>query len=127
MLALQIEMRAAWQCGKVTREQIPEVYRNRLAEIHETDGVLMAQPQQVRGSELGNLIQIATLYFNRDEPNSVILNDQSVFRIQGQVAVATEMHVGIGAFGTTRASAGRFVGVVGTPQQLAWRSLPGFA
>ena len=57
----------------------------------------------------------------------VVLYDQSVFRIQGQVAVAPEMHVGMGAFGTTRARAGRFVGVVGTPQQLAWKSLPGFA
>ena len=93
----------------MTREQIPEVYGDRLAGIVETDGVLKAQPKQVVRSKFGNVIQIATLYVNRDKLNPVVLNDQSVFRVQGKVAAATEIHVGIGAFGTTRASAGRFI------------------
>jgi hypothetical protein len=109
MVALRIEIREALQSGKVTREQIPEVYGDRLAGIVETDGVLKAQPKQVARSQFGNVIQIATLYVNRDKPHPVVLNDQSVFRVQGKVAAATEIHIGIGAFGTTRASAGRFI------------------
>lgn len=93
----------------LTREQIREVYGDRLAEAANADGVLKAQPKQIRQSKFGNVIQIATLYVNRDKPNPVVLNKQSVFRVQGKVAVATEIHVGFGAFGTTRASAGRFL------------------
>ena len=75
MLALQIEIREAGQCGKVTPEQIPGVYRNRLAEIRATDGVLVAQPKQVPGSGFGNVIPTATLSVNRDKPNPVVLYD----------------------------------------------------
>jgi hypothetical protein len=107
MAALRFTIREALQSGKVTREQIPEVHGDRLAGISETTGVLKAQPKQVGRSRFGNVIQVATLYVNRDKPNPVVLNDQSVFRVQGRVAAATEIHVGIGAFGTTRASAGR--------------------
>ena len=109
MEALRIEIREALQSGRVTREQIPDVYGDRLARISETDGVLKAQPKQIRRSKFGNVIHIATLYVNRDKPNPVVLNEQSVFRVQGKVAAATEIHVGFGAFGTTRASAGRFL------------------
>ena len=46
VLALQIKIREAAQCGKVTPEQIPGVYRNRLAEIRETDGWRLGGPTQ---------------------------------------------------------------------------------
>lgn len=109
MFALRMEIREALGAGIVTREQIREVYGDRLAEAANTEGVLKAQPKQIRQSKFGNVIQIATLYVNRDKPNPVVLNKQSVLRVQGKVAVATEIHVGFGAFGTTRASAGRFL------------------
>lgn len=109
LVALRIEIREALHNGKVTREQIPGIYGDRLARISEADGVLKAQPKQIGRSKFGNVIQIATLYVNRDKPNPVVLNERSVFRVQGRVAVAAEIHVGFGAFGTTRASAGRFL------------------
>jgi hypothetical protein len=109
MVALRMEIRDALGAGKVTREQIRDVYVDRLAEAANTDGVLKAQPKQIRRSKFGNVIQIATLYLNRNKPNPIVLNEQSAFRVQGKVAVATEIHVGFGAFGTTRASAGRFL------------------
>ena len=80
-----------------------------MAEINEATGVLRAEPKQISRSQFGNVIQIATLFVNRDKPNPVILNEQSVFRVQGNVAAATEIHFGIGAFGTHRAGAGRFL------------------
>lgn len=109
MFALRMEIRHALGTGKVTREQIRDVYGDRLAEAANTDGFLKAQPKQIRQSKFGNVIQIATLYVNRDKPNPVVLNDRSLFRVQGKVSAATEIHVGIGAFGTTHASAGRFL------------------
>ncbi len=109
MVALRMEIRDALGAGKVTREQIRDVYAARLAEAANTDGVLKAQPKQIRRSKFGNVIQIATLYLNRNKPNPIVLNEKSAFRVQGKVAVATEIHVGFGAFGTTRASAGRFL------------------
>ncbi|MCP4462776.1 MAG: FecR domain-containing protein [Planctomycetaceae bacterium] len=109
MFALRMEIREALKSGKVNREQIRDVYGDRLAEAANTDGVLKAQPKQIRQSKFGNVIQIATLHVNRDRPNPVVLNEQSVFRVQGKVAVATEINIGFAAFGTTRASAGRFL------------------
>jgi len=109
MVALRFEIRDALQRGQVLRSQIPEVYGARLANISETQGVLKAQPKQIRHSQFGNVIQIATLHVNRDQTNPVVLSEQSVFRVQGKVVSPTEIHVGIGAFGTTRASAGRFL------------------
>lgn len=112
MFALRMEIREALGAGKVTREQIRDVYGDRLAEATDADGVLKAQPKQIRQSKFGNVIQIATLYVNRDKPSPVVLTEQSVFRVRGNVAKvseSTEIHIGIGAFGTTRASAGRFL------------------
>ena len=109
MRRLRLEIRDALQRGDVRREQIPEVYGDRLAEIGEAEGVLKAQPKQISRSKFGNVIQIATLYVNRDQPNPVVLKAQNLFRVQGFVAEPTEIHVGFGAFGTTRASAGRFL------------------
>lgn len=109
MVALRFEIRDALQRGEVLRSQIPEVYGERLATISEMQGVLKAQPKQIRHSQFGNVIQIATLHVNRDQTNPVVLSEQSVFRVQGKVVSPTEIHVGIGAFGTTEASAGRFL------------------
>ena len=109
MHRLRFEIRDALQQGTLTRDQIPEIYGERMAEINEATGVLRAEPKQISRSQFGNVIQIATLFVNRDKPNPVILNEQSVFRVQGNVAAATEIHFGIGAFGTHRAGAGRFL------------------
>lgn len=109
MHRLRFEIRDALQQGTLTRDQIPDIYGERMAAITEAKGVLKAEPKQISRSQFGNVIQIATLFVNRDKPNPVILNEQSVFRVQGHVAAATEIHFGIGAFGTHRASAGRFL------------------
>lgn len=109
MLALRTEIRGALQNGQLRRDQISEVYGARLAESAEKNGVLRAEPKQVLGSPFGNVIQIATLYVNHDKPNPVVLQQGSMFRVRGEVATVTELRFGVGAFGTTRASAGRFI------------------
>ena len=106
---LRYDIRDALQSGQITRNQIREVYGDRLAEVADEDGTLRTQPKQVPGSPFGNVIQIATLYVNRDKPNPVVLKERSVFRVQGNVATVTQLSIGVGAFGTTRASAGRFI------------------
>jgi len=97
---------AKWE---ITRAEIRAVYGDRLAESREDDGMLNTQPKQVGRSEFGNVIHVTSLYVNRNKPNPVVLNDQSVFRVQGRVDKATEIHVGIGAFGTTQARAESFM------------------
>ena len=108
MLSLRTEIRGALQNRQLSRGQISEVYGARLAEIAEKDGILRAEPKRVVGSPFGNVIQIATLYVNHDKPNPVVLQQGSMFRVRGEVETASELRFGVGAFGTTRASAGRF-------------------
>ncbi|MDG2223325.1 MAG: FecR domain-containing protein [Rubripirellula sp.] len=105
MLALRLEIRDALQNEQVDRDQIREEYGARLAG---KDGTLRAKPKQVMGSPFGNVIQIATLYVNHDKPNPVVLQRESLFRVQVRVATATKLNFGVGALGTTRANAGRF-------------------
>ena len=109
MLALRLRIRDALTNGKLTRQQIPSVYGPQLAAATEADGELKAQPKQIKQGKFGNLIHIASLYVNRNQPKSIVLTEKSIFRVQGTVAVKSEIHIGIGAFGTTRAGAGRFL------------------
>ena len=109
MSALRTEIRLALKDGQITRDQIPEVYGTRLAELSDTEGVLRGQTKHIKSPEFGNLIQVVTLYIQRNQTDSVVLTDESVLRIRGCLSRPAEIHVGLGAFGTSRATAGRFL------------------
>lgn len=109
MRRLRFEIREALKRGELNRDQIPEVFGARIAAIDATEGVLTAEAKQIGRSRFGNVIYIVTLLVNPDKPNPVLLNEQSVFRVRGTVKQSTEIHVGVGAFGTTQANAGRFL------------------
>lgn len=109
MRRLRFEIREALKRGELSRDQIPDVFGARLAAIDATAGVLTAEAKQIGRSRFGNVIYIVTLLINSDNPNPVLLDEKSVFRVQGKVAQSAEIHVGVGAFGTTQASAGRFL------------------
>ncbi|MAI69825.1 MAG: hypothetical protein CMM01_02810 [Rhodopirellula sp.] len=109
MHALKKRIRDAMTKGHLTKEQIPAVYGAQLAAAIDADGLLKAQPKQIRGGESGDLIRIASLYVNHNQPKSVILTQRSVFQVRGTAPVETVINIGIGVFGTTRADAARFV------------------
>lgn len=95
--------------GELTREQIPDIYGERIRTAMDKAGIVKAQPKSIGRDRFGDVIQIITLYIRPDRPNPVVLTDRSLFRVQGKVLKPTELHIGFGALGTVRANAGRFL------------------
>lgn len=96
--------------GKLKRQRIPAVYGAKLAAATDAEGVLKAQPKQIKRAEFGNLIHLASLYVNRNRPNSIVLTEKSSFRVQCTIVSAAKINIGMRFFfGTTRAAAERFL------------------
>jgi hypothetical protein len=95
--------------GELTREQLPNVYGERIQAAMDQNDAVNAQPKSIGQGRFGDVIQIVTLHIRPDKPNPVVLTDQSLFRVQGKVLKPTKIHVGFGALGTVRPNAGRFL------------------
>jgi ferric-dicitrate binding protein FerR (iron transport regulator) len=106
---LRREIRSALGQGALTSEQIPDVYGQRIRAAMDKEGVVKAQTKSIGRGRSGEAIQIVTLTIRSDEPNPVVLTDQSQFWVQGMVLKPTKIQIGFGAFGTARANAGRFM------------------
>ncbi len=81
MHALKKLIRDALTKANLTKEQIPTVYEAQLAAAIDAEGLLKAQPKQLGGGGSKDLIRIASLYVNQDQPKSVILTQRSVFQV----------------------------------------------
>jgi hypothetical protein len=106
--ALRMEIGRAVEAGKITREQIREVYGERLANLREDEGFLRAIPRRTGREDVRVNYRVSLNVPHRQE-GPILLAEGGRFRIQGRVKTSGEVMFGLGAANRDRSISGRFM------------------
>ncbi len=102
---LRLEISRALRAGEITREQVREVYADRLADLHEDDGYIKATPMQIGR----HVIYVASADVSWQGPGTVVLVEGNQVRIVGRVKQPTKLKIGFSAIDRSLESGARYM------------------
>ncbi len=106
--ALRMEIGRALKAGEITREQIRQVYGERLVNLREDEGFLKAIPNRT-GREEVRVVYVVSLNVPHRQGGPILLIEGSRFQIQGRVEKPDEVTFGLGAANRDRSLRDRFM------------------
>ena len=104
--ALEVEIRRAIEAGEITRDEIQQVYGDRLHSVHEHGGFLRASPRRIGNG--GRIDYFASLRVSHRQNGPIRRVEGSRFQIQGKVVQPCDVLFGFSAANRDKTINGEF-------------------